>query len=89
MELNVINNKNFTFFFLNKSKWKRNIIYHFLVEIKPHERIDLSIAAIMNIYQTKKKKKNCIPIVMKTCFPEEKLIKKFGPPFLREFPPFN
>ena len=57
MELNVINNKNFTFFFLNKSKWKRNIIYHFLVEIKPHERIDLLITAIMNIYHTKKKRK--------------------------------
>ena len=56
MELNVINNKNFTFF-LNKSKWKRNIVYHFLVESKPHERIDLLITAIMNIYQTKKKRK--------------------------------
>ena len=43
MEINVCNNKNFT--------------DHFLVEIKPHERIDLLITASMNIYQTKKKKR--------------------------------
>ena len=37
---------------------KRNfIIYNFLVESKPHERIDLLIIASMNIYQTKKKTK--------------------------------
>ena len=42
----------------------------------------------MNIYQTKKEQKS-IPIVMKTCFSEEKLIKQVGnPPFLRE-PPFQ
>ena len=47
--------------FKNKSKRKRNfIIYHFLVESKPHERIDLLITVIMNIYQAKKKKySNC------------------------------
>ena len=45
--------------FKNKSKRKRKfIIYDFLKESKPHERIDLSITASANIYQTKKKKKN-------------------------------
>ena len=44
--------------FKNKSKRKRNfIIYHFLVQSKLHERIDLLITASMNIYQTKKEKK--------------------------------
>ena len=44
--------------FKNKSKRKRNfIIYHFLVESKLHERIDLLITASMNIYHTKKEKK--------------------------------
>ena len=43
--------------FKNKSKRKRNFIYHFLVESKPHEKINLLIAASVNIYQTKKKKK--------------------------------
>ena len=33
------------------------MIYHFLVENKPHERIDLLITASMNIYQKKKVKK--------------------------------
>ena len=31
--------------------------YHFVVESKPHERIDLLIIASVNIYQAKKKKK--------------------------------
>ena len=59
MEVNVINNKNFTKFYLeirfkNKSNRKRNfIIYHFLVESQPYERIDLLITASMNL--TKKK----------------------------------
>ena len=53
-------------------KWKCKqiyhfTIYHFLVESKPHERVDLVITASLNIYQTKKRKKN-IPIVMKTIF---------------------
>ena len=62
------------------------IIYHFLVESKPHERIDLLITATMNIYQKKKEKKS-IPIVMKTCFYEGKRMKQFGNPhFLREPP---
>ena len=75
--MNVINNKMFTkTIFKNKSKRKRNFIYHFLVERKPHEKINLLIAASVNIYQTKKKKS--IPIVMKTCFSEGKLIKQFG-----------
>ena len=56
--------------FKNKSKRKRNfIIYHFLVESKPHERIDILITASVNIYQNKKRKKS-IPTVMKTCFSE-------------------
>ena len=54
--------------FKNKSKRKRKfIIYHFLAESKPHERIDLLITARVNTYQTKK----IIPIVMKT-FVKEK-----------------
>ena len=52
MEINVINNKIFTNIFKNKSKRKRYfIIYHFLVESKLHERIDL---LSVNIYQTKR-----------------------------------
>ena len=59
----------------NKSKRKINfIIYHFLVESKPHERIDILITANVNIYQTKKDKKS-ISIVMKTCFSGGKLMK--------------
>ena len=33
------------------------MIYHFLVETKPHERIDLLITAGMNILPNKKRKK--------------------------------
>ena len=39
-----------------------------------------------HIYQTKKEKKS-IPIVMKTCFSEEKLIKQFGKPLSKRAPP--
>ena len=47
--------------FKSKGKRKRNfIIYHFLVKSKPHERIDLLITAIVNIYETRKN----IPIVI-------------------------
>ena len=54
--------------FKNKSKRKRNfIIYHFLLEIKPHERIDLLITASVNIYQSKKS----IPIVIETFLKEK------------------
>ena len=35
--------------FKNKSKSKRNFIYHFLVESEAHERIDLLVAASVNI----------------------------------------
>ena len=52
-------------------------MYHFLVESKPHERIDLLITTSVHIYETKKRKKS-IPIVMKTCFSEGKLMKQFG-----------
>ena len=50
---------------------------------KPHERIDLLITASVNVCQIKKS----IPIVMKTCSSQGKLMKQFGtppPPFLRE-----
>ena len=74
----MTNNKIFTKnIFKNKSKRKRHfIIYHFLVESKPHEKIDLLITVSVNIYQTKKEKKR-IPTVMKTCFSEGKLMKQF------------
>ena len=36
---------------------ENNISYHFLVESKPHERIDLLITESVNIYQTKKEEK--------------------------------
>ena len=52
------------------------MIYHFQVESKPHEEIDLLITASVNIYQTKK----AIPIVMKTFFSYGKLKKQFGNP---------
>ena len=60
MEINVIHNEIFTKLKLkDKSKRKRNfIIYHFLVQSKSHERVDLLITTSVNIYQTKK-----IPIV--------------------------
>ena len=61
METNLINDKIFTKnTFKNKNKRERNFkIYHFLVESKPHERIDLLSG---NIYQTKKS----ISIVIQT-----------------------
>ena len=52
------------------------MMYHFLVESKPHEKIDLLITASA-IKQ--KNKKRTIPTVMKTCFSEGKLMKQFGP----------
>ena len=61
------------------------MIYHFQVESKPHEEIDLLItAASVNIYQTKK----AIPMIMKTFFSYGKLRKQFGklPFFLRDHP---
>ena len=73
IEINVINNKNFTKFYLKIGVREKDISCYFLVESKPYERIDLLITASINIYQTKKKKKG-IPIKMKTCFSEEKLI---------------
>ena len=53
MEINVINNKNFT---KVRGKRKRNfILCHFQVESKPHERIDLLITTW--IFTRKKEKK--------------------------------
>ena len=46
MEINIINNKIFTKIYKKNKKKKNFIIYHFLVESKPHL---LSV----NIYQTK------------------------------------
>ena len=71
----------------NKSKRKRNfIINHFLVKAKSHERIDLLITTSVNIYQTKK-----MPMVMKTCFSEGKLMKQYeNLPISKRIPlPFN
>ena len=62
--------------------------YHFLVESKPYERTDLLITASVNIYQ-KRKEKESIPIVMKRCFSEGKLMKQFGNPFFLREPPIS
>ena len=54
MKINVIDKKKIhKITFKNKSKRKRNFIYHFLVKIKPHEKKYLLITASVNIYQTK------------------------------------
>ena len=51
-----------------------------------NERIDILITVSVNIYKTKKS----IPIIMKTCSSQVKLMKQFGnPPFLREPAPFQ
>ena len=52
MEISFINNFH-KILSKNKSKRKRNFIYHFPVKSKPHERIDLLIITGVNIYQTK------------------------------------
>ena len=49
MEINI-NNKILTKIYINNKKKRNVIIYHFLVESKPHGRIDL---LSVNIYQTK------------------------------------
>ena len=64
MEINIINKKNS----------KNFITYHFLVESKPHERIDILITATKREYLPDKKRKTSIPIVMKTYFSEGKLM---------------
>ena len=67
--------------FKNKSKRKRNVtVHHFLVESKPHERIDLLITARVNVYRTKKS----ISIVMKTFLEKKKKETIWRLPFLRE-----
>ena len=43
------------------------MIHHFLVESKPHERIDLLITTSVTIYQTKES----IPIAMKIFLKEK------------------
>ena len=64
MEINIINKKNS----------KNFITYNFLVESKPHERIDILITATKREYLPDKKRKTSIPIVMKTYFSEGKLM---------------
>ena len=71
--------------FKNKSMMKRNfIMYHFLVESKPHERIDLLITASMNIYQIKKSNE----IVMKA-FLKEKWWNNLEAPVSKRTPLFQ
>ena len=53
IELNI-NNKIFTKLYLKIRVKGKEILYHFLVKRKPHERIDLLTTASVNIYQTKK-----------------------------------
>ena len=60
-------------------------MYHFLVESKPHERVDLLMKQV-SIF-TRQKKKKSIPIVMKTCLSEGKLMKEFGNPLFQLTPP--
>ena len=50
MEINI-NNKILTKIYIKNKKKRNVIIYHFLVESKPHGRKDL---LSVNIYQTKK-----------------------------------
>ena len=81
MEINVINNKNFkTFYSKIRVRGKEVFIISFSSgkwTTWKNRSIDYS-------------KHEYLPdkIVMKTCFSEEKLIKQFGPPFLRK-PPFS
>ena len=49
MGINVIN-KTFTKFYLKITVTGKEILYHFLVKSKPHERIDLLITACLKIY---------------------------------------
>ena len=49
MEINFINYKMFTEVYLKIKVRGRKISYHFLVEGKPRERIDLLITSSLNI----------------------------------------
>ena len=57
MEISFTNNKVFTNLCLKIRVREKEISYHFLVESKPHEKMDLLIKASVNIYQKKKEKK--------------------------------
>ena len=57
MEISFTNNKVFTNLWLKIRVREKEISYHFLVESKPHEKMDLLIKASVNIYQKKKEKK--------------------------------
>ena len=50
MGINVINNKTFTKLYLKTRVRGKEILYHFLIKSKPHERIDLLITACLKIY---------------------------------------
>ena len=55
MKTNVTNNKIFTQLYSKiRVTGKKNIVHHFPVKSKPHERMDLLNTASVNIYQTKK-----------------------------------
>ena len=50
MEISFINNKVFINLCLKIRVREKEISYHFLVESKPHEKMDLLIKATVNIY---------------------------------------
>ena len=50
MEISFINNKVFKNLWLKIRVREKEISYHFLVESKPHEKMDLLIKATVNIY---------------------------------------
>ena len=84
MKINVLNNEIFTKLYSKRSK-RSFIIYHFLVESKPHEKINLLTTASVNIYQTKKTYSNSnekMIFLRKT----DETIWKPPSPFLREAP---
>ena len=63
------------------------MIHHFLVESKPHERIDLLITTSVTIYQTKES----IPIAMKIFLKEKwwNNLEPPSPPLSKRTPPLS
>ena len=57
MEINFINYKFFTEVYLKIKVRGRKISYHFLVDGKPRERIDLLITSSLNIWKFARQKK--------------------------------
>ena len=84
IEIDVNSNKIFRKLYLKIRVPKKTnfILYYFLVKSKPHEGIDLLITGSVNIYLTK------IPIAMKTCFSQGKLMKYIGNPLSKRTSPF-